>query len=451
MGCIIVVLAWLSPRLVIALLWGFTERMTIAFNSGGWPLSASCSCRTPRSCGRWPTRPSRGSPVRVGRRSSGLIATLARTPAVAARQRPSRLTPITSWTTGARLHVITVTRDDQVDCGRPVLARPPSVRPAGPRRAAPTRRPIREVGGHGQPTRTGPRGDEIVAGLRAAADPDRAEHERAYLKSDREHWGVSVPAVRRVARAFAWAHPDLTAPDLRALVAALWSGPCTSGAWSPSSCSTPPATCSSPPTSPWWSASCASRAPGRWSTVSPPRWRADCRAVPGVRRRARPLGGRSRRVGAAGRAARAAGAPAPGRGRLRPLRPLRRRPPRRAGVLGGQGHRLGPAGHVAAAPGAGGRLAAAPRRSGGARHVREAVKYLPNAQRDRIRADPAVTPAVTVRHAQPADTGPRRGVQRSLHPGAGTKRGSASYSEDGAGHNWEGRMRRRSRGGARHA
>ena len=34
MGCLIVVLAWLSPRLVIAILWAFTERMTIAFNSG---------------------------------------------------------------------------------------------------------------------------------------------------------------------------------------------------------------------------------------------------------------------------------------------------------------------------------------------------------------------------------------------------------------------------------
>jgi hypothetical protein len=34
MGCLIIVLAWLSPRLVIALLWLATERMTIAFNSG---------------------------------------------------------------------------------------------------------------------------------------------------------------------------------------------------------------------------------------------------------------------------------------------------------------------------------------------------------------------------------------------------------------------------------
>ena len=34
MGCLIVMLAAVSPRLVILLLWGFTERMTMAFNSG---------------------------------------------------------------------------------------------------------------------------------------------------------------------------------------------------------------------------------------------------------------------------------------------------------------------------------------------------------------------------------------------------------------------------------
>jgi len=34
MGCLIVILAALSPRLVIGLLWIFTERMTLAFNSG---------------------------------------------------------------------------------------------------------------------------------------------------------------------------------------------------------------------------------------------------------------------------------------------------------------------------------------------------------------------------------------------------------------------------------
>ena len=34
MGCLLVVFAWLSPRFVIAILWAFTERLTVAFNSG---------------------------------------------------------------------------------------------------------------------------------------------------------------------------------------------------------------------------------------------------------------------------------------------------------------------------------------------------------------------------------------------------------------------------------
>jgi hypothetical protein len=34
MGCLVLVLAWLSPRLILALLWAFSERLTIAFNSG---------------------------------------------------------------------------------------------------------------------------------------------------------------------------------------------------------------------------------------------------------------------------------------------------------------------------------------------------------------------------------------------------------------------------------
>jgi hypothetical protein len=34
MGCFLVLLAWLSPRFVLALLWIFTERLTVAFDSG---------------------------------------------------------------------------------------------------------------------------------------------------------------------------------------------------------------------------------------------------------------------------------------------------------------------------------------------------------------------------------------------------------------------------------
>jgi 3-methyladenine DNA glycosylase AlkD len=58
--------------------------------------------------------------------------------------------------------------------------------------------------------------------LRAAADPDRAEHERRYLASSLMHLGASVPAIRRAARALARAHPDLDRAEVLALVRALW-------------------------------------------------------------------------------------------------------------------------------------------------------------------------------------------------------------------------------------
>jgi 3-methyladenine DNA glycosylase AlkD len=66
---------------------------------------------------------------------------------------------------------------------------------------------------------------ELDAGLRAAADPRRAEHERAYLKSARKHYGTSVPAIRAVAKGVGLAHPDLDHDRLLALTDALWAQP----------------------------------------------------------------------------------------------------------------------------------------------------------------------------------------------------------------------------------
>jgi 3-methyladenine DNA glycosylase AlkD len=63
---------------------------------------------------------------------------------------------------------------------------------------------------------------EIERALRAVADPDRAEHEKAYLKSDLDFLGASVPAMRRVALDWSRAHPDLPRRELLALVRALW-------------------------------------------------------------------------------------------------------------------------------------------------------------------------------------------------------------------------------------
>jgi 3-methyladenine DNA glycosylase AlkD len=67
--------------------------------------------------------------------------------------------------------------------------------------------------------------DTIDADLRARSAPDRAEHEKAYLKSSRDHYGVSVPAVRAVAKQVVAQHPDLTHDELLALVQALWDQP----------------------------------------------------------------------------------------------------------------------------------------------------------------------------------------------------------------------------------
>jgi 3-methyladenine DNA glycosylase AlkD len=67
--------------------------------------------------------------------------------------------------------------------------------------------------------------DEIDAALRARGAPDRAEHEKAYLRSELTHYGTSVPAIRSVAKAVAVQHPGLSHTDLMVLVDALWAAP----------------------------------------------------------------------------------------------------------------------------------------------------------------------------------------------------------------------------------
>lgn len=59
-----------------------------------------------------------------------------------------------------------------------------------------------------------------VAELRARADPDRAEHEKRYLKSDFAHIGVPVPALRKTALSTVRTAPSRT--DLIALAEAFW-------------------------------------------------------------------------------------------------------------------------------------------------------------------------------------------------------------------------------------
>ncbi|MDQ4067951.1 MAG: DNA alkylation repair protein [Actinomycetota bacterium] len=57
------------------------------------------------------------------------------------------------------------------------------------------------------------------------ARPDRAEHEKAYLKSSLEHYGCSVGAVRSAVEVLARHHPDPTHDEVVALVEGLWSQP----------------------------------------------------------------------------------------------------------------------------------------------------------------------------------------------------------------------------------
>jgi 3-methyladenine DNA glycosylase AlkD len=67
--------------------------------------------------------------------------------------------------------------------------------------------------------------DELEARLREAADPARAEGERAYLKSDLEFIGVTLPVIGRAVEQVASAHPNLDHDSLVALVVALWAKP----------------------------------------------------------------------------------------------------------------------------------------------------------------------------------------------------------------------------------
>ena len=62
---------------------------------------------------------------------------------------------------------------------------------------------------------------QIDAELAGLGTPERARQENAYLKSDLVHYGVAVPAVRRVAKSVV----ALDHSDLIALVSALWDSP----------------------------------------------------------------------------------------------------------------------------------------------------------------------------------------------------------------------------------
>ncbi|MDQ7992168.1 MAG: DNA alkylation repair protein [Propionicimonas sp.] len=66
--------------------------------------------------------------------------------------------------------------------------------------------------------------DAIDAGLRAEAVPERAAGEKAYLKSDLDHYGTSVPATRRVVKEHTWRR-GLSHDEVVAAAGQLWREP----------------------------------------------------------------------------------------------------------------------------------------------------------------------------------------------------------------------------------
>ena len=66
---------------------------------------------------------------------------------------------------------------------------------------------------------------EIDEELQSLGDPDRAVHEKSYLKSELAHYGASVPAIRTVAKGVASRYPTLGHDEVIALATALWAAP----------------------------------------------------------------------------------------------------------------------------------------------------------------------------------------------------------------------------------
>jgi 3-methyladenine DNA glycosylase AlkD len=62
----------------------------------------------------------------------------------------------------------------------------------------------------------------IRSALAAAGDPARASQQQAYMKSAMPYRGVTLPEVRRIAKAALQDHPLRDQPDLVAAVSALW-------------------------------------------------------------------------------------------------------------------------------------------------------------------------------------------------------------------------------------
>jgi hypothetical protein len=201
--------------------------------------------------------------------------------------------------------------------------------------------------------------DGLEAALRAAGNPERAEPERRYLKTDLEVVGAAVADIRRLAKALHRSEPVLARSAVVALVDEVWRRPlfeCRLAAvellvaYAPALGVEDLAMVER-----------MVREAKTWALVDPLAInvagplveRHAGRAAAGARR----LGARRRLLGAPQRLAGAPAAIAPRRRRFRPIRALCRRHAGGARVLHSQGDRLGAAGDRAAPPRAGRRLA----------------------------------------------------------------------------------------------
>jgi len=70
-----------------------------------------------------------------------------------------------------------------------------------------------------------PLAEQIEAELRPLGSPERAAQAKRYLKSELNHLGVTVPALRKVVVAFLRARPELERADALELARALWKKP----------------------------------------------------------------------------------------------------------------------------------------------------------------------------------------------------------------------------------
>jgi 3-methyladenine DNA glycosylase AlkD len=77
----------------------------------------------------------------------------------------------------------------------------------------------------GAPQRAGAVADSLQKELRVAGSADRAEHEKRYLKSSLEHYGVPVPTVRSLVKRWLREPPSWSRADVLDLVDALWRFP----------------------------------------------------------------------------------------------------------------------------------------------------------------------------------------------------------------------------------